>query len=503
MSNLLDQLLTEQSDLTAVERFSRAHDEGGFPDGVATYEHLLPRSTPSENQQFAFQVDLDRCSGCKACVTACHSLNGLDEDETWRSVGSVLGTSESALPVIQHVTTACHHCLEPACAIGCPVNAYEKDPVTGIVRHLDDQCFGCQYCTMTCPYEVPQYSSRKGIVRKCDMCADRLADGEAPACVQACPHDAIRIDLVDVRTVRGNTTFPQSAPDSRLTNPTTRFVTRRNVLIAARPVDESSLRLQHAHWPLIMMLVLTQLSVGVLTVDFLVSLANHTPPVTANIWFAAMAGVVGLVASTLHLGRPQFAFRAVLGIGHSWLSREILAFGVFGPGLAGLVVLVPSHPLFEVVRITSILSGIVGVYCSAKLYAFTGRVYWRLPVTLAQFGLTAAISGAAFAAPVSSSRNWFWLFVVTCVARCMVSASVLRHLRSPPSQLSRTARILAGRLRTPFAVHLGCCLLAPIIANVFPHPVLLLAAVLVSEIAARYLFFAAVSPDRMPGEVAE
>ncbi|MEZ6126844.1 MAG: 4Fe-4S dicluster domain-containing protein [Planctomycetaceae bacterium] len=110
-------------------------------------------------------MDLDRCSGCKACVVACHSLNGLDEKETWRDVGLLIGGTRNQ-PVMQHVTTACHHCLEPGCMEACPVDAYEKDPVTGIVRHLDDQCFGCQYCTLACPYDVPKYHSGKGIVRK-------------------------------------------------------------------------------------------------------------------------------------------------------------------------------------------------------------------------------------------------------------------------------------------------------------------------------------------------
>ena len=160
----------------------------------------MPSEPPGPGQQYAFEVDLDSCSGCKACVAACHSLNGLDDEECWRDVGLIIGRG-GGLPVLQHVTSACHHCLDPACLTACPVDAYEKDPITGIVRHLDDQCFGCQYCTLACPYDVPKFHAGKGIVRKCDMCSDRLAHGEAPACVQACPHEAIRIRLVEVEEV--------------------------------------------------------------------------------------------------------------------------------------------------------------------------------------------------------------------------------------------------------------------------------------------------------------
>ncbi len=198
-SELIARLLEEQQAMTAVDVFSNAH-ENGLPAQAKYYKKLLPATPPGEGQQYAFEVDLDRCSGCKACVTACHSLNGLDETETWRDVGLLIGGTASDA-VMQHVTTACHHCLEPGCMIACPVDAYEKDPVTGIVKHLDDQCFGCQYCTLACPYEVPKYHAGKGIVRKCDMCSDRLADGEAPACVQACPHEAISIKVVDTQQV--------------------------------------------------------------------------------------------------------------------------------------------------------------------------------------------------------------------------------------------------------------------------------------------------------------
>ena len=125
-----------------------------------------------------------------------------------------------ALPVLQHVTSACHHCLDPACLNACPVDAYEKDPVTGIVKHLDDQCFGCQYCTLACPYDAPKFHAGKGIVRKCDMCSDRLKVGEAPACVQACPHEAITIRVVDraevVAVAEAERRSSPTAPDPQL-----------------------------------------------------------------------------------------------------------------------------------------------------------------------------------------------------------------------------------------------------------------------------------------------
>ena len=78
---LVDQLLGEQQTLTAVERFSQLHDKHEVDLQKKHYTSLLPATPPGEGQQYAFEVDLDKCSGCKACVTACHSLNGLDEGE--------------------------------------------------------------------------------------------------------------------------------------------------------------------------------------------------------------------------------------------------------------------------------------------------------------------------------------------------------------------------------------------------------------------------------------
>src|SRR5688500_10913578 len=130
--SLVDGYVAEQQRLTAVERFAIQHESNELSSHDRYYRDLIPLSQPQKGQQYAFEVDLDSCSGCKSCVTACHTLNGLDEDETWRKVGLLVG-GPMQLPVLQHVTTACHHCIEPACLEGCPVLAYEKDPVTGIV----------------------------------------------------------------------------------------------------------------------------------------------------------------------------------------------------------------------------------------------------------------------------------------------------------------------------------------------------------------------------------
>src|SRR5258708_16951463 len=105
----------------------------------------------------------------------------------------------------------CNHCIEPTCLEGCPVDAYTKDPVTGIVLHSADACIGCQYCTWTCSYGVPQYNPERGVVGKCDMCHSRLAAGDSPAAVSACPTRAIQSEIVDAGPWRAPPAAPAAA----------------------------------------------------------------------------------------------------------------------------------------------------------------------------------------------------------------------------------------------------------------------------------------------------
>ena len=544
--NLIECLLSEQQDLTAVDQFCRQVDQDAVSD-TGNYTQLMPATAPEPGQQYAFHVDLDRCSGCKACVTACHSLNGLDTGETWRKVGLLIGGTATQ-PVQQHVTTACHHCLEPACMAACPVDAYEKDLVTGIVHHLDDQCFGCQYCTLACPYDVPQYHQQKGIVRKCDLCKDRLSVGEPPACVQACPHEAIRITIADVEQViedSETTDFLPAAPDSDITYPTTVYASAKSLPRNLLPANYYSTQAQHAHWPLIIMLVLTQLSVGAFVVGLILEhvldagTAATLRPI--HVGTAAVFGLVALMSSLLHLGRPRYAYRALIGLKHSWLSREILAFGIFA-ALSGLYattgfISADIQQMFQSILSWSVaISGLLGVFCSVMIYAFTQRAFWNPVATATKFLLTATVLGIA--------TTWLTLLVLSGLSRDLImgtlattagdalaqsliavtvikllfETAVFRHLLSRrTTSMKRSARLLIGELSNAMFARFACGILGGIIMPVFlitrpeqtvvtaQDPVLtivvmtLFTACLVGESLERFLFFAAVAPQGMPG----
>jgi len=396
----------------AVEHFSERHDANAFAPGQKKYSELLPARKPGEGQQYAFEVDLDKCTGCKSCVTACHNENGLDVEETWRSVGLIHGGT-SANPGIQHVTGACHHCAEPACLQGCPTLAYTKDPETGIVKHLDDQCFGCQYCILKCPYDVPQYSKKRGIVHKCDMCVDRLTAGQAPACVRACPNGAIRITVVDQQAVKNNSqqyVLIPGAPASDYTYPTTRYTTNRIFPRNMEPADQWSIKPEHAHTPLVVMLVLSQLSVGAFFMGlFLSTLFGASASGIQTKLHSLIAlgfGLIGLGASLAHLGRPHLAFRAFLGFKTSWLSREIIALGLFAHAAMFYVAVLWFPPLQEFINQSLPLfggttlgwavtaAGIVGIFSSVMVYRDTRQPFWDHPRTTVKFYATAVILGS-------------------------------------------------------------------------------------------------------------
>ncbi len=97
----------------------------------------------------------------------------------------------------------CNHCDDPPCVRACPTQATYKVESTGIVAMDFHRCIGCRFCMAACPYGARSFnwqdprpyikkynkefpSRMKGVVEKCNFCAERLALGQEPACVEAC-----------------------------------------------------------------------------------------------------------------------------------------------------------------------------------------------------------------------------------------------------------------------------------------------------------------------------
>jgi DMSO reductase anchor subunit len=364
--------------------------------------------------------------------------------------------------------------------------------------------------------------------------------------VQACPHEAIAIRLVDRQQViedAETAQFLPAAPDPQITLPTTHFKTSRVFPRNTLPVDYFAVNPQHPHWPLIVMLVLTQLSVGAFVVGLLWEQSLVAADVSAfrrlHATSALGFGLLALAASTLHLGRPQYAFRAVIGLRHSWLSREIVAFGAFAAAavlFAAVSWAMPDSPLLPGLGGAVALTGMAGVFCSVMVYVFTGRECWSFGRTAMRFALTSAVLGIAatllsiimfdlFATDphVELVSQWAGAGLVqalmaTAAAKLLCDAAVFRHLLSRrQSPLKRSARLLVGPLANSTVARIAAGLLGGLVMPLFlwnalatgeSHGVLLAISVgmqfvacLVGEVLERYQFFAACAAPRMPGQL--
>jgi len=186
--------------------------------------------------RYGMSIDLDKCTGCGACMIACAVENNVPplpqandrNGITWIRVFRLENGDDSAfLPVL------CQHCgNEPPCVSVCPQQAVQVDPETGIVAQIPQRCLGCRYCMTACPYHAryfnwwdPQWPAgmettlnpavatrMRGVVEKCNFCHGRLHAAKAhaaaqgkreiapadysPACAEACPSGAIQfVDL--------------------------------------------------------------------------------------------------------------------------------------------------------------------------------------------------------------------------------------------------------------------------------------------------------------------
>lgn len=177
--------------------------------------------------RYAFHFDGTRCTGCKTCEMACKDFKDLSVGIAFRKVYEVtLGTTErdangciTSSCVSYPLSMSCNHCDDPACTKVCPTTAMHKDPETGLVSVDVDKCIGCGYCHMACPYNAPKVDREKGHSVKCDGCAERVAAGEKPVCVEACPARALDFGTIEEMAKLGERGSIAPLPEPTYTKP--------------------------------------------------------------------------------------------------------------------------------------------------------------------------------------------------------------------------------------------------------------------------------------------
>ena len=162
-----------------------------------------PEAAASLLNRWGLLIEVGKCAGCDACVTACHAENGVTgharprTDAQWiRKVN----LRDKRTGHGQTLPLMCQHCEHPPCVDVCPTGASFKR-ADGIVLVDKHTCIGCRYCVIACPYgarsfihedvtgQKPEVPRGKGTVESCTLCVHRIDRGETPACVEACARD--------------------------------------------------------------------------------------------------------------------------------------------------------------------------------------------------------------------------------------------------------------------------------------------------------------------------
>lgn len=163
-------------------------------------------------------VDTTRCIGCRACEVACSETHDLyvPDIKNDNALEKERQTSEKQWTVVNHYETEkgdvfvkkqCMHCWQPACTAACLTKAMNKTKEGPVVWRAN-KCMGCRFCMVSCPFNIPKFEYHKWNpkIQKCNLCWERLQEGKKPACVEACPTDALMFgkkrDLMEIARVR-------------------------------------------------------------------------------------------------------------------------------------------------------------------------------------------------------------------------------------------------------------------------------------------------------------
>ena len=159
---------------------------------------LAKEEKADKPKRYAMVHDETACIGCTACMDACREVNNVPEGVSRLEI--IRSGPIGEFPDIQYnfYRHSCQHCENAPCVEVCPTGASHTDKKTGIVDVNADLCVGCKYCVFACPYRVRFINPVTRVIDKCDFCRHtNLAQGKLPACVLACPTNALTFGDLD------------------------------------------------------------------------------------------------------------------------------------------------------------------------------------------------------------------------------------------------------------------------------------------------------------------
>ena len=175
-----------------------------------------PPPQQRQQQEVAKLIDVTKCIGCKACQSACQEWNDLREEVginegSYQNPHDLTENSWTLMRFAEHEQNGtlewlirkdgCMHCADPGCLKACPSPGAIIQYSNGIVDFQEEHCIGCGYCVAGCPFDVPRISKKDSKAYKCTLCSDRVSVGLEPACIKACPTQALvfgsKEDMID------------------------------------------------------------------------------------------------------------------------------------------------------------------------------------------------------------------------------------------------------------------------------------------------------------------
>jgi len=416
--------------------------------------------------QALFILDLDRCTGCAACVVACSNENPVADSLNWRKIHTFNPQRLPAAPVF-HLSLACNHCLDPACLVGCPANAYTKDPRTGAVLIDDGKCMGCRFCSWVCPYEAPQFNTTTGIMEKCTFCDHRQADGLAPACVVACPTDALRFEPDAEPSTVEHAGFPETGlgPAVRIVGDRRRSAPE----MTAAPVQTTVLRQPETtgwgglrdEWSLWLFT-----TVATFLVAWFMAATALGQSVVLPIF--AAAGILAMIISALHLGRITRVWRGIFNVRRSWVSREVAFFTAFFGAACALTLVGDKLP--SVAAWAAAILGFAALFSMDMVYRVPGQ-----PAATVPHSAMATLTAAYYIGLLIDAPMLFWP-----TAALKLALYLARRDHPKPGE----------RLAAAVRIGIGLVLPVVILATGAAPPAIALIAAICGELVDRAEFYA-------------